>query len=107
MVIIADGIDLAKHVFAVHGVDQAGRATLVRRWVARDKLVELIATLPACLISVEACTRAHRWTRLFTGNGHSVRLIGPKFVAPYLLSGKLGKFDGGTRSSSVLCGPGS
>jgi len=93
MTIIAVGIDLAKHVFAVHGVDEAGRAALVRPSVARAKLVELIASLPACLIGMEACTGAHHWARLFMEHGHSVRLIAPKFVAPYRLSGKRGKND--------------
>jgi len=93
MTIIAVGIDLAKHVFAVHGVDEAGRAALVRPSVARDKLHETIATLPPCLIGMEACTGAHHWARLFMQHGHSVRLIAPKFVAPYRLSGKRGKND--------------
>ena len=93
MTIIAVGIDLAKHVFAVHGVDEAGRAALVRPSVARDKLVELIATLPPCLIGMEACTGAHHWARLFVQHGHTVRLIAPKFVTPYRLSGKRGKND--------------
>ncbi len=107
MVIIAVGIDLAKHVFAVHCVDKAGRAARERPSAARDKRVELIATLPPCLIGMQSCTGAHHWARLFMGHDHIVRLIGPKFVTAYRLGGKRGKFDGGTRSSSVLCGPGS
>ncbi len=93
MPIIAVGIDLAKHVLADHDVDQAGRAELVRPAVARDKLVDLIATLPPCLIGMEACTGAHHWARLFMGHGHSVRLIAPKLVTQYRLSGKRGKND--------------
>ncbi len=93
MVIIAVGIDLAKHVFAVHCVDKAGRAARERPSAARDKRVELIATLPPCLIGMEACTGAHHWARLFTQHGHTVRLIAPKFVTPYRLSGKRGKND--------------
>ena len=101
MTIIAVGIDLAKHVFAVHGVDEAGRAALVRPSVARDKLHELIATLPPCLIGMEACTGAHHWARLFMQHGHSVRLIAPKFVTPYRLSGKRGKND--AADAAAIC----
>lgn len=103
MAIIAVGIDPAKHVFAVHGVDEAGRAALVRPSVARDKLVELIATLPPCLIGMEACTGAHHWARLFIGHGHSVRLIAPKFVTPYRLSDKRGKNDAADAQAICEC----
>jgi transposase len=81
------GIDLAKNVFAVHGVDALGRVVL-RRTVRREKLLELIAQLPSCLIGMEACTGAHEWARQFAKLGHSVRLMAPKFVAPYRKSGK-------------------
>ena len=76
------GIDLAKNVFAVHGVNEAGKPELVRPSVGRAKLHELIATLPPCTIGMEACSGAHHWARLFTQHGHSVRLMAPKFVAP-------------------------
>ncbi|KHK61859.1 hypothetical protein JZ00_25885 [Pseudomonas frederiksbergensis] len=65
MPIITVGIDLAKAVFAVHGVDEAGRATLVKPKVARDQLVPLIPQLPPCLIGMEACSGAHHWARVF------------------------------------------
>lgn len=81
------GIDLAKNVFAVHGVDAAGRVVL-RRTVRRGKLLELIAQLPTCLIGMEACSGAHEWARQFARFGHPVRLMAPKFVAPYRKSGK-------------------
>jgi transposase len=93
MAIVTVGIDLAKNVFAVHGVDGAGRAVLVRTSVARGKLLELVASLPACLIGMEACSGAHHWARLFQAHGHTVKLMAPKFVAPYRLSGKKGKND--------------
>ncbi len=93
MTIVTLGIDLAKNVFAVHGVDAAGKPALVRPNVARSKLLELIASLPPCLIGMEACSGAHHWAREFAQFGHTVRLMAPKFVAPYRLSGKRGKND--------------
>jgi transposase len=65
----------------------------VRPSVPRAKLHELIATLPPCVIGMEACTGAHHWARLFVRHGHTVRADAPKFVAPYRLSGKRGKND--------------
>ena len=93
MAIVTVGIDLAKNVFAVHGVGVAGKAELVRPEVPRAKLLELIAHLPPCLIGMEACSGAHHWAREFTNFGHTVRLMAPKFVAPYRMSGKRGKND--------------
>ncbi|AGX86213.1 transposase [Candidatus Symbiobacter mobilis CR] len=91
MAIVTVGIDLAKNVFAVHGVDSSGNAVLIRPHVPRAKLLELIASLPPCLIGMEACSGAHHWVRQFATFGHSVRWMAPKFVAPYRLSGKRGK----------------
>jgi len=93
MAIVTIGIDLAKNVFAVHGVNEAGKPVLVKPTVARGKLLELIASLPPCTIGMEACSGAHHWARLFMAHGHTVRLMAPKFVAPYRLSGKQGKND--------------
>ena len=56
------GVDLAKSVFTVHGVDVAGR-TVLRKTVRREKLLELIAALPPCWIGMEACSGAHEWAR--------------------------------------------
>ena len=92
MAIVFVGIDLAKNVFALHGVNEHGRAALVRPSVARAKLHELVASLPPCTIGMEACTGAHHWARLFIAAGHTVRLIAPKFVVPYRLSGVNGAF---------------
>jgi len=64
MAIVFVGIDLAKNVFAVHGVNPAGKSELVRPSVPRAKLHEMIATLPPCTIGMEACSRAHHWARL-------------------------------------------
>lgn len=81
------GIDLAKHIFAVHAVDARGHVVL-RRSVRREKLCELMAQLPPCLIGMEACSGAHEWARRFVELGHTVRLMAPMFVAPYRQSGK-------------------
>lgn len=81
------GIDLAKNVFSVHGVDAQG-AVVLRRTVTRGKLVAVVAQLPACLIGLEACSGAHEWARQFERFGHTVKLMAPKFVAPYRKSGK-------------------
>jgi transposase len=77
------GIDLAKNIFAVHGVDQNGKAVLIKPKVSRDQLLALIAQLSPCLIGLEACSGAHHWARLFRTYGHTVKLIAPKFVTPY------------------------
>ena len=78
------GIDLAKSVFSLHGVDGAGRVVF-KRMVRRDQLV---AGLAPCLIGMEACSGAHEWGRRFQEHGHTVRVMAPKFVAPYRKSGK-------------------
>lgn len=101
MTILTVGIDLAKNVFAVHGVNEAGKADLVRPAVAREKLVELIAALPPCVIGMEACSGAHHWARQFQALGHGVRLIAPKFVTPYRMSGKRGKND--AADAAAIC----
>src|SRR5215204_2939919 len=81
------GIDLAKRVFALHGVDCDGEIVL-RRVVRRDRLVSVIAALPPCLIGMEAGGGAHAWAREFTAMGHEVRLMAAKLVAPYRKNGK-------------------
>jgi transposase len=81
------GIDLAKNVFSLHGVDGQGREVL-RRTVRRGQLLAVVAQLPACLIGLEACSGAHEWARQFAAFGHTVRLMAPKFVAPYRRGGK-------------------
>jgi transposase len=88
MAIVTVGIDLAKNVFAVHGVDASGKAVLIRPSGKRAALLELVANLPACIIGMEACSGAHHWAREFARFGHTARLIAPKFVTPYRLSGK-------------------
>ncbi|EEG1311933.1 IS110 family transposase [Salmonella enterica] len=93
MTVVTVGIDLAKNVFAVHGVNAAGKAILVKPLVRRAKLLELIATLPACLIEMEACSGAHYWAREFQKMGHTARIMAPQLVSPYRMGGRHGKND--------------
>lgn len=81
------GIDLAKNVFSVHAIDEAG-AVLFRKPVSRARLMPLVAQWPACLIGIEACSGAHEWARRFQALGHEVRIMAARFVAPYRRSGK-------------------
>ncbi len=101
MTIVTVGIDLAKNVFAVHGVGCSGKPELVRPSVPRAKLRELVAALPPCTIGMEACSGAHYWAREFTALGHTVRLMAPKFVTPYRLSGKRAKND--AADAAAIC----
>ena len=100
MAIVTVRIDLAKNVFAVHGVDEFGKPALVRPEVPRVKLLELIANLPPCLIGMEACSGAHHWSREFAKYHHTVRMMVPKFVTPYSMSGKRDKNDAADAADS-------
>jgi transposase len=101
MEIVTLGIDLAKNIFALHGVGADGKVVLQRPAVKRAKLLELTASLSPCLIGMEACSGAHHWAREMTRQGHTVRLIAPKFVAPYRMSGKRGKND--AADAAAIC----
>jgi transposase len=99
--IVTVGIDLAKNVFALNGVNEAGKPELIRPRVARANLNEVVATLPPCVIGMEACSGAHHWAQLFTSYGHTVKLMAPKFVTPYRLSGKRAKND--AADAAAIC----
>lgn len=81
------GIDLAKNSFQLHGVDKDGHDVLKKK-LSRRKLTAFMANLQSCLIGLEACGGAHHWVRTFTQMGHTVRLIAPQFVKPYVKSNK-------------------
>jgi len=81
------GIDLAKSVFHVHGVDEHGRI-VVRKRMGRDKLAAFMVQLPPCLVGMEACGGSNDWARKLAAMGHDVRLISPQFVKPYVKSNK-------------------
>ena len=101
MTIVHVGIDLAKNVFALHGINERGQVDLRRPSVARAKLHAVVAALPPCTIAMEACTGAHHWARLFTQSGHTVKLIAPKLVTPYRMGGKRGKND--AADAAAIC----
>jgi transposase len=77
------GLDLGKSVFQVHGVD-AGGALVIQRRVTRSKLLAFFAKQPACLVGMEACAAAHHWGRELRKLGHTVRLMPPRYVKPYV-----------------------
>ena len=81
------GIDLAKNVFHLCGMDEQGKVILRKR-LSRGKLLEFLANLPPCLIGIEACGGAHYWAREIGKLGHEVRLISPQFVKPYRKTNK-------------------
>ncbi len=87
MEITTIGMDLAKNVFQVHGVDSRGK-TVVRKQLRRDQVSEFFVKLPPCLVGMEACSGAHHWARKLQGFGHTVRLMAPQFVKPYVKSNK-------------------
>ncbi len=92
MSVVTIGLDLAKSVFQVHGVDAAGH-TVLRRRLARGELVAFFAKLPACLVGMEACSSAHHWARELVQLGHTVRLIPPQYVKPYVKRNKTDAAD--------------
>lgn len=81
------GLDIAKRVFQVHGVDDTG-VVVLRRRLQRDEVAPFFANLPACRVGLEACGGAHYWARRLGRLGHTVRLIAPQFVKPYVKSNK-------------------
>ena len=81
------GIDLAKNVFQLHGVDGAGEVVLCRR-LRRGQVATFFATLPPCLVGLEACGTAHFWAREIAASGHDVRLMPPGYVKPYVKRNK-------------------
>jgi transposase len=70
------GLDIAKSVFQIHGVNAAG-AVVIRKRMTRAKLLEFFAALSPCLVGIEACPTAHHWSRRLQALGHTVRLLPP------------------------------
>ncbi len=81
------GIDLAKSVFQVHGVDGAGKA-VIRKQLRRRQVVPFFRKQPPCLIGMEACATSHHWAREIMALGHEVRLMPPRYVKPYVKRNK-------------------
>lgn len=87
MTFAAVGIDLAKNVLQVHGVDAHGK-TLLKKQLKREQVAAFFAGLSPCLIGIEACGSAHHWARKLQGFGRTIRLIAPQFVKPYVKTNK-------------------
>jgi transposase len=92
MQVVRIGLDLAKYVFEVHGVDSHGKV-VVRKTLRRNAVAHFFANLPPCLVGMEASNGAHYWTKVLTEFGHQVRLISPQFVTPYVKSNKNDRND--------------
>jgi transposase len=91
------GLDLAKSVFQLHGVDRSGQVVL-RRQLRRAQLERFLAELPGAVVGMEACAGAHHWARLAQQHGHAVRLMPASYVKPYV---KRNKTDG--RDAEAVC----
>lgn len=87
MEITTIGIDLSKNVFQIHGVDHRGK-TALKKQLKREQVLPYFANFPSCLIGIEACGSAHYWARKLTALGHTVKLIAPQFVKPYVKTNK-------------------
>lgn len=81
------GLDLAKNVFQVHGVDTDGEV-VVRKKLRRSEVVTFFSAVPPCLVGMEACASAHHWARELSALGHEVKLMPPSYVKPYVKRGK-------------------
>jgi len=81
------GVDLAKNVFQVHGVNAHGKVVR-RKQLRREQMAPFFANLPACLVGMQACGSAHHWARKLSSLGHTVKLMAPQFVKPYVKTNK-------------------
>lgn len=100
MAIISIGVDLAKNVFAVHGLDEAGRV-MPSRTVRRDQSLEVLAAVPQRAVAMEACSRAHELSRCPAVPARAPRILAAKFAAPRRMSGKHGKDD--ANDAAAIC----
>jgi transposase len=95
------GLDLAKHVFQVHGIDEQGSAVLRKR-LRRGAVVEFFTKLAPCTVGLEACASAHYWAREIAALGHVVKLMPPAYVKPYVKRGKNDATDAEAICEAVL-----
>ena len=106
MEITTVGLDIAKRVFQLHGVDAAGKAVL-RRKLQRSEVLAFFKALPPCLVGIEACGTAHYWAREIRELGHEVRLMPPSYLAPYARQNRRGRRRGDLRgrdpTDDALC----
>src|ERR1700760_3208836 len=92
MQITTVGLDLAKRVFQVHGVDASGEV-VIRKALRRSQMLPFFAKLPPCLVGIEACGTSHYWARELIKLGHEVGLMPPAYVKPYVKRGKTDAAD--------------
>ncbi len=85
--VITIGIDIAKNVFQIHGVDAAGEV-VIRRQLRRRQVLAFFRKQPSCLVGMEACATAHHWAREIAALGHEVKLMPPRYVKPYVKRNK-------------------
>jgi len=95
------GLDIAKSVFQIHGVDVEG-AVVIQKRVNRAKVLEFFAALPSCLVGIEACPTAHHWSRRLQALGHTVRLMPPSYVKAYLKRSKNDANDAAAICEAVM-----
>jgi transposase len=95
------GLDIAKSVFQVHGVDADG-AVVIRKRVSGAKVLEFFAALPPCLVGIEACPTGHHWSRRLQALGHTVRLMPPSYVKAYLKRSKNDANDAAAICEAVM-----
>jgi transposase len=91
------GIDIAKRIFQLHGVDKYGKIVLKKK-LMRDQVLTFMANLPKCLVGIEACGGANHWARELIKLGHEVKLMAPQFVKPYVKTNKNDEAD-----SEAIC----
>jgi hypothetical protein len=97
------GLDIAKSVFQVHGVDAAGQVT-IRRQLKRRYVLAFFQKLSPCLVGIEACASSHHWSRELKALGHTVRLMPPAYVKPYVKRQKNDATDAeATQSYAPIC----
>tara|TARA_R110002073_G_scaffold168280_2_gene325078 strand:- start:339 stop:734 length:396 start_codon:yes stop_codon:yes gene_type:complete len=87
MKITTIGIDLAKEVFQTHGVDKQGKILMCKQ-LRRNKMTKFFANIEPCLIGMEACGSSHHWARKLGEFGHTIKLMSPQFVKPYVKTNK-------------------
>ena len=98
------GLDLAKNVFQIHGVDGSGKVVL-RRQLRRGQVEKFFAELPPCLVGMEACGSAHHWARVIGHHGHEARLMPPGYVKAYVKRNKNDGRDAEARCEAVVGRP--
>jgi transposase len=100
------GLDIAKSVFQVHGINTAGNVVL-RRQLKRRYVLAFFQKLPPCLVGIEACASSHHWSRELQALGHTVRLMPPAYVKPYvkrIRTMQLTPRRSAKRSPDLICG---